>query len=304
MDHHRRWYRVDARDPEPGRPGIAGPAGTGRLDPSLAHPARRAHRQHAGSPGRCRRGDARHRHGTRLAGRRLSFPGTRRARVGPGTSPGRAGVRDRLRVPWSLRLRRAGSERASPLARRRRPPPRAALVLGRRRPDDARVLSLRLPVGPRGFPRAGRGDSRDGSRARALPHPRLLPGHPADGPPLPGGRGLTGHDGSARRFRHGRHLRLPDAHRGCLSRLVRHVRPHGRRSGGQPAARIRREPPRPRAIPPRARALHSEPASGPRHRRPAPHGLEKRGPRAGPDSRFSASRSSCRWSSSSSGCGT
>ena len=53
------------------------------------------------------------------------------------------------------------AERAAPLARRRRAAARDPLLRGRGRDDDAGLLSLRVPAGARGLPRAGRRLRRD-----------------------------------------------------------------------------------------------------------------------------------------------
>ena len=106
---------------------------------------------------------------------------------------------------------------------------------------------------------------------------RLRRRHAAAGPALSRRRRFAGHDGGARGFRHRRHVRIPNAHRGRLSCLVRHVRSSRGGPAREPAAAPCPLPPRPRAVAPRPSAIHPEPAPRSRGDAARPVRMESRG---------------------------
>ena len=168
-------------------------------------------------------------------------PGASAARVGADPAPGDARLRDRLRVPRPLRLRRGRPERAAP----------AGSAPGVRLPELRSywgvVLMMTLVFYPyvyllarAAFREQGAATLGDGAQPRRSRTARLRPGHPADGPPLAGRRRLAGHDGGARRLRHRRHVRVPHAHRGQSIASGTACSIARRPSARQPAAVLRR----------------------------------------------------------------
>ena len=248
--------------PDPHRALVARPSRVGGLGASRAHPAAGAAPQYGG-PGR--RGGPRGpppRDDARVARRDVRVPGPAGVRVGAGPAARAPGLRHRLRLPGSLRVRGSAPDRPPRLARPRRPPSGPPLGLGRGAHDDARLLPLRVHARASGARRAGAGVPGDRARPRALADGDPVRRHPAPGASRARRRDGPGMHGGAGGLRHGRDVQLPHADRGDLPSVARDVR--SRR--GDPA---RRDPPRTGRRPPgaraplaRARPVHARASSG------------------------------------------
>ncbi len=182
----------------------------------------------AGAGRRPDRAGDRHRNG--LADHALPLSRPRPLRVGADPAPGGAGLRHGLRLYRLAGGRRAAADlaaRAVRLAGRRLLVPRGALAGRRHRPARLRALSLRLPAGTLGLPRAV------GLRPRGQPHAGLQPlglllaRRPAAGASGGGGRHRARPDGDPGRLRHGRLLRPADLHHRDRAGADLDGRPHG-----------------------------------------------------------------------------